>query len=86
MSKEQTFTPSYSDTLNLEKDTVASKIRDLLCLPLNAIELVAAVKNYEITIDKFLDIIELFDENAAKQSLKDILELTDKIQTPIEDD
>ena len=30
MSKEQTFTPSYSDTLNLEKDTVASKIRDLL--------------------------------------------------------
>ena len=86
MSKEQTFTPSYSDNLNLEKDTVASKIRNLLCLPLNAIELVAAVKTCEITIDEFLDVIESFDENAAKQSLKDILELTDKMKTPNEYD
>ena len=37
-------------------------------------------------LDEFLDIIELFDENAAKQSLKDILELTDKMKTPIEYD
>lgn len=86
MSKEQIFTPSYSDTLNLEKDTVASKIRNLLGPITNAIELITELKNYKISVAAFLDVIELFDENAAKQSLKDILELTDKIQTPIEDD
>ena len=86
MSKEQTFTQSCSDALNLEKDTVASKVRNLLGPAANAIELITALKNHEIGVGVFLDVIELFDETVAKQSLKDILELTDKIQTPIEDD
>lgn len=86
MSKEQTFTQSGLDALNLERDTVASKIRNLLGPAANAIELITELKNHKISVEVFLDVIELFDENVAKQSLKDILELTDKIQTPIEDD
>ena len=86
MSREQTFTQSGSDALILEKDTVASKIRNLLGFAANAIELITELKNHKISVAVFLDVIELFDENVAKQSLKDILELTDKIQTTIEDD
>ena len=86
MSKEQIFTQSGSGTSILEKDTVTSKIRNLLGPIANAIELITELKNYKISVAAFLDLIELFDENVAKQSLKDILELTDKIQTPIEDD
>jgi hypothetical protein len=86
MLTEQTFTPSCSDVSVLEKDTVASNIRNLLGPAANAIDLITALKNHEIGVGVFLDVIELFDENVAKQSLKDILELTDKIQTPIEDD
>ena len=86
MLKEQIFTHSCSGELNHERDTVASKIRNLLGPAANAIHLITALKNHEISVGVFLDVIELFDENIANQSLKDILELTDKIQTPIEDD
>lgn len=44
MSKEQTFAQSGSDTLILEKDTVASKIRNLLGFAANAIELITELK------------------------------------------
>lgn len=80
MSKEQTFAQSGSDTLILEKDTVASKIRNLLGFAANAIELITELKNHKISVAVFLDVIELFDENVAKQSPKDILELTDKFK------
>lgn len=70
----------------MKKDTVASKIRNLLGFAANAIELITELKNHKISVAVFLDVIELFDENVAKQSPKDILELTDKIQTTIEDD
>ena len=86
MLKEQIFTHSCSGEPNHESDTVASKIRNLLGFSANAIELITELKNHKISVAVFLDVIELFDENAAKQSLKDILELTDKFQTPIEDD
>ena len=86
ISKEQTLTQSHSNTLQLEKDTVVSKVRNLLGPAANAIELITELKNNKISVAVFLDIIELFDENIAKQSIKDVLELTDKIQTAIEDD
>lgn len=86
MLKEQIFTHSCSGYLNHERDTVASKIRNLLGPAANAILLIAALKNHKISVGVFLDVIELFDENIANQSLKDILELTDKIKTPVEND
>ena len=86
MLKEQIFTYSCSGELNHERDTVASKIRNLLGPAANAILLITALKNHEISVGVFLDVIELFDENIANQSLKDILELTDKIKTPVEND
>ena len=86
MLKEQIFTHSCSEELNHERDTVASKIRNLLGPIANAIELITALKNHKISVGVFLDVIELFDENIANQSLKDILELTDKIKTPVEND
>ena len=86
MLKEQIFTHSCSGELNHESDTVASKIRNLLGPVANVIELIAALKNHKISVGVFLDVIELFDENIANQSLKDILELTDKIKTPVEND
>ena len=86
MLKEQIFTHSCSGEPNHESDTVASKIRNLLGPAANAIELITALKNHEMSVGVFLDVIELFDENIANQSLKDILELTDKIKTPIEND
>ena len=86
MLKEQIFTHSCSGEPNHESDTVASKIRNLLGPAANAIKLITALKNHEMSVGVFLDVIELFDENIANQSLKDILELTDKIKTPIEND
>lgn len=86
MLKEQTFIHSCSGDMNHEMDTVASKIRNLLGPAANAISLITALKNHEISVGVFLDVIELFDENIANQSLKDILELTDKIKTPVEND
>lgn len=86
MLKEQIFTHSCSGEPNHESDTVASKIRNLLGPAANAIKLITALKNHEMSVGVFLDVIELFDENIANQSLKDILELTDKIKTPVEND